>query len=80
MLYAIKQWKTQEIESMHDDTRLVPDWFVTSNMIENLSLVFSNDDLVFDDLSSNFATFFSKDISLNSITLGNINLDNDNFD
>ena len=65
---------------MHDDTRLVLDWFVTSNMIENLSLVFSNDDLVFDDLSSNFVTFFSKDISLNSITLGNINLDNDNFD
>lgn len=65
---------------MHDDTRLILDWFVTSNMIENLSLVFSNDDLVFDDLSSNFATFFSKDISLNSITLGNINLDNDNFD
>ena len=65
---------------MHDDTRLVLDWFVTSNMIENLSLVFSNDDLVFDDLSSNFVTFFSKDIILNSITLGNINLDNDNFD
>ena len=49
-------------------------------MTENLSLVFSNDDLVFDDLSSNFVTFFRKDISLNSITFGNINLDNDNFD
>lgn len=65
---------------MYDDTRFVPDWFVRRNMIEKLSLVFSNDDLVFGDLSSNFVTFFSKDISLNSIALDNINLDNDNFD
>ena len=53
---------------------------VTSKIIENLdSAVFPNDDIVFDDLDSDFATFFCNDIGLNSITLYNINFDDDNF-
>ena len=35
--------------------------------------------MVFGDLNSDFATFFCNDIGLNSITLYNINFDDDNF-
>ena len=34
---------------------------------------------LFDDEESDFGTFFSKDISLNSIIIDNRNLDDDNF-
>ena len=48
----------------------VPDWFVTSRMTKKVdSAVFTNDYIVFGDLDSNFVTFFSRDICLNSITL-----------
>ena len=43
------------------------------------SALFSNDDRVFGDLDSYFLTFFSNDISINSITLDNTNLDDNNF-
>ena len=50
-------------------------------MIEKLdSAVFFNDYVAFGDLDSDFVTFFSRDIGLNSITLENINLDDDHFD
>ena len=58
-----------------------PGWYFTSNMIEKLdSNVFSNNDIVFGKLDSDFVTFFSNAIGLNSITLYSINLDDDNFD
>ena len=61
--------------------KFVPHWFVTSKMIEKFdSAVFPDDQIVFGDLDSDFVTFFSKDICLNSITLDNINLDDDSFD
>ena len=50
-------------------------------MIEKLhSAVFSDDFIVFGDLDSDFATFFSEGIGLNSVTLDDINLDDDHFD
>ena len=53
--------------------KFFPDWFVRSKMIEKLdSTVFSNDDILFCDLDSDFVTFFSNDIGVNSITLDNI--------
>ena len=42
--------------------------------------VFSNNDIAFVDVDSDFVTFFSDDMCLNTINLDNINLDNDNFD
>ena len=44
------------------------------------STVFYNNYKVFGYLDSDFVTFFSEDIGLNSITLVNINLDDDHFD
>ena len=62
--------------------KLIPDWFVTSKMIEKLDhALYSNVDIVFGDVDSDIVTFFSNDIVLNSINLkNNINLDEDNFD
>ena len=45
-----------------------------------LKFVFSNDDIILDDIGSNTITLFSNDIGLYSINLNNINLDDDNFD
>ena len=41
--------------------------------------VISNDDIVFQDIDSDIATFFSIDIGLTNIKLENINLDDDKF-
>ena len=41
--------------------KFVPDWFVTSKMIEKPdSAVFSNGNIVFRDLDSDFVTFLAK--------------------
>ena len=56
--------------------KFVPDWFAISEMIEKFdSTIFANDYIVFDDLDSDFVTFFSSDIGLNRIAVDNINLD-----
>ena len=48
--------------------KFVPDWYVTSKTIRELdSAVFCNEYIVFGNLDSDFGTFFSKDIGLNSI-------------
>ena len=50
-------------------------------MIEKLdNAIFSNDYIVFGDLDSDFVAFFSSGIGVNSLTLANINLDDNNFD
>ena len=49
--------------------KFVPDWFIT-NMIEKRdSVVFSDDYVVFDVQESDFATFFTNGIDLNSVSL-----------
>ena len=61
--------------------KFAPDCFVTTKMIEKLdSAVFPDDYIIFSDLDSDFVTLFSEDIGLNSITIDNINLDDDHFD
>ena len=57
--------------------KCVPDWFVTSKVIEKL-----HDAVLFNDyvVVGGFVTFNSNDIGLNSRTLHNINLDDNNFD
>ena len=58
----------------------VPDWIITSNMIEKLeSTIFSDDYIVFVDLDSDFVTFFINDIGRNSISPDNFNLDDGKF-
>ena len=42
--------------------------------------VFSNNDIVFLYADSDFVTYFSDDIDLNTINFDNINIDNDDFD
>ena len=50
-------------------------------MIEKLdNAIFSNDYIVFGDLDSDFVAFFSSGIGVNSLTLANTNLDDNNFD
>lgn len=44
------------------------------------SSISSNDDIVFLYISFNIVTFFSIDISLNTINLNNIKLDDNDFD
>ena len=62
-------------------SKLVFDWFCTSEMIEKLdNTVVSNDDIVLTGTDSDVVTFFNNDIGLDSIILNNINLDDDNFD
>ena len=55
-------------------------WFVTFDVIRKLgSAVFFDGYTVFADLCSDLITFVSEEIGINSITLDNINLDDDNF-
>ena len=50
-------------------------------MIEKLdSAVLSDDYIVFGNLVSDFVKFFVSDIGLSSVSLFNINLNNENFD
>ena len=42
--------------------------------------MFSNHNIVFGDLNSDFVIFFSNDVGLKSVTLDNIDIDDDNFD
>ena len=61
--------------------KFVLDFFTTSNVIEKLDdVVFSNYDMVFGDLKSDFFAFFSNDKGFNIVTLDNINLDDNYFD
>ena len=75
--------KTQEmfckaVDSCLLASKFVPDWFVKNEIIEKPdSAIFCDDYIVFGKLDSDFVTFFSKDIDLNSITLANINLGDD---
>ena len=56
--------------------KLFSDWILTSKMIEKFdSGVLSNNDIVIDEIDSDFVTFFSNDIGLNSITLDNLDDD-----
>ena len=84
--YCPDKFKTKEVCDKAIDShlltlKLLTDWFVTNKMIDKLdSATFSDDYIVFGDLDSDFATAFSKDINLHSITIDNINLDDYNFD
>ena len=60
--------------------KFVADWSVTNELLEKLdNSVFSNVDMFFHDLDSNFSTIFSSDMGFSTADLNNINLD-DNFD
>ena len=79
------RYKAQEVCDKAVDSYLLPlklilDWFVTNKINEQLdNAVFSNDYIAVADLDSDFVTFFSKKVGLNSIALDNINLDGDHF-
>ena len=58
--------------------KFVPDWSVTNKMLEKINVIFSNKNIVL--VESDFVTFFSDHMGLNTINLDNINLDDGNFD
>ena len=59
--------------------QLVSDWFVLNKMLEKRdNPILSRDDIVFVDEDSDSVTFFSDDMSLNTIYL-NIHPEDDNF-
>ena len=61
--------------------KFVPDWLVTSKMMEKLdSAIFSYGDIFFPDVDSNMVKFLSDDMGFNIIDLNNININDDNFD
>ena len=61
--------------------KLVPNWFVTNKMLKKLgNYIFSNSNIIFHALDSNFITFLTNDMGFNTMELNNINLDDDNFD
>ena len=66
--YCHDKYKTQKMCYKAVDfylLKFVPDWLVTSKMIEKLdSAVFPNGRVVFGDLSSDVASFFSEDVGL----------------
>ena len=67
--YCLNRYKTQEVgdKACLPTLKFVPDWSVANKM-----LIFSTDDI-------NFEEFFSDDIGLVIIDLNNIYLDYDNF-
>ena len=83
--YCHDKYKTQKMWDKTVNSHMLPskfvsDCFVTSSVFEKLdSALFSDDYIVFGDLDPDFVTFFIIDIGLNSISLDNINLDDDNF-
>ena len=84
--YRLDKFKTQEkcvkaIDSYLPPFKLISDLFVTNKMVEKLdNAVFFNNDIVFGEIDSDIATFYSTDIGLNSINFNNVNCDDDNFD
>ena len=61
--------------------KFVPDWLVTSKMLEILdNIVFSNDDINLNYLDCDIVTFLSDDMDVNTIGLNNINLDDNDLE
>ena len=79
--YKIYKMCDKAVDSYLLALKFVPNWFVTSKVIEKLdSATFSDDYIVFGYLDSGFVTFFINYIDLSSISLDNSNLDDDSFD
>ena len=83
--YCLNSYKTQEMCTKAVNACLLalkffPDWFVTNKMLEKRdNVVFFNGDIDLDDIDSDIVTFFSDGMSLATIDLDNINLDDDNL-
>ena len=61
--------------------KLDPDWFVANKMIKKLhNALLADDDILFFDEDSGNVIFSSDEMSIFSVDLNNINLDNVNFD
>ena len=84
--YCLDRCKTQKIcdkavNSYLLTLQFVSNWFLTNRMIEQIdNALFCNDNIIFGDIGTDIATFFSNNISLNIINHNNVNLDNNNFD
>ena len=75
--------RSQEIYNKAVDTclltlKFIPDWFVTNKIFEKLdNVIFFNDYIDLDDMDSDIVTSFSDGMSLVTIDLNNINLDDE---
>ena len=56
------------------------DYFVANKVLEKLDVVFSNDGIFFVDVYFDAVTFFNDDMDHNTISLNNINFDDNSFD
>ena len=60
--------------------RFVPDWFVSYKMLEKLDdALFTNDNIIFINGGSNNVPFFGCEMSILSVDLDKIHLDEPNF-
>ena len=82
---CLDRYKTQKICAKSVDNflptlKFVPDWVFKSKMIKKrYNALFSDDDLLFFDRDSGNVTFSSHKMSILSVDLNIINLDEDNF-
>ena len=81
--YCHDKYKTREVCDKTVDScllasKFVSDWSITSRTIKKLDSDISfNDSITFGDFD--FVTFFTRDICHNSITLDNIDLEDNHF-
>ena len=87
VVYCSDRYETQRIcdEAVDDSPaalKFIPDWFVTSKMLEKLDNVLqANDDILFYNEDFDKVTFIANQIHTLAADLDRINLDNDyNFD
>ena len=85
IVYCPDKYKSQRMydEAVHDSLaalKLILDWFAISEMIKNLcTALYLDSGLLFSDEDSGNVTFCCNEMSILSVNLSSINLDN-NFD
>ena len=84
LIYSSNRYKIQNMcdEAVDDcltSLKLIPYWFFTSKMLESfLDALFTNDDILFFVENFSEVTLFANEMSIVSVHLDKINLDDDN--
>ena len=83
-IYCPNRYKTQKMSNEAVDDclgalKFIPDWSVTSKMLENLhNALLTNDDILFYDEDFSKVTFFANKMGILGVDFDKINLDDDN--
>ena len=83
--YVPDQHKNQQMCDKVDDclapSKFVPDWFVTSKMIKNLfTALYADENILYSNENSGNVTFCCNEMGILIVNLGNINLDDTNYE